>query len=65
MLSDCFAVWQKNLSVARKDDMAELFYGKRAAKFLLRRCFDRLRVGARKNVKKEAKDQWLEKVYDN
>ena len=56
MLADCFALWRKNLSLARQDDMAELFYGKRAAKFLLRKCFDRLRVGARNYVKKDAKD---------
>ena len=45
--------------------MADLFYEKRATKFLLRKCFDRLRVGAHAHHKKDMKDEWLSRVCNN
>ena len=64
-LAEAFALWKKNLRIARKDDLAELFYENRAAKFMLRRCFDNLRVVAGSNAKKNMKSDWLIKVRDN
>ena len=45
--------------------MADLFYERRAAKFLLRKCFDRLRVGACTQHKQDMKHTWLNKIYGN
>ena len=45
--------------------MADLFYEKRASKFLLRTCFDKLRSGSLAIKKSEVKDQWLGKIYAN
>lgn len=65
LLASAFSEWHNNMEPARNHDMADLFYERRAAKFLLRKCFDRLRVGARSQHKKNMKDGWLDKVHGN
>ena len=64
-LADAFTVWRKNLKVARNDDLAGLFYEKRAVKFMLRKYFDKLLVQRSCNAKKDMKSAWLNKVRNN
>ena len=64
-LADAFTHWRKNLSIARNDNLAGLFYEKRAVKFMLRKYFDKLRVLAGYNAKNDMKNDWLKKVRGN
>lgn len=45
--------------------MASLYQEHRATKFILRKFFDKLKVGGTLNTKKYLKDNWLEKVHNN
>lgn len=65
IVSEAFANWKANLTVAKNDDLASLYHEHRATKFILRKFFDKLKVVGSLNIKKNLKCDWLSKVHQN